>query len=192
LEKLIECFGKMPGVGPKTAERLAFYVLNAPTDEANSLAGAILEVKHKTSHCRICNNLCEDDECTICRNGQRDKTIICVVEQPKDLLAIEKTGKYNGAYHVLMGALSPLDGIGPGDLKIKELQQRIAESKPREIIIATNCNSEGETTATYLFNLLKFSNINLTRIACGIAVGSSIEYADQATLAKAIEGRRQP
>lgn len=183
----------MPGIGQRSAERLAFYILKISRGEVSNLSGAIEEAKAKAFCCKICNNLSEEDVCQICRNPQRDRGLLCVVEEPKDVVAIEKTHEYRGIYHVLLGAISPLEGIGPDDIKVKELIERIRASQGaiREIIIATNSNNEGEATALYLTKLLKPSGIKLTRIAYGIPVGSAIEFMDQVTLGRALAGRRQ-
>jgi len=191
INNLIKQFGKLPGIGQKTAERLTLYVLKASGAEAEALAKAIIEVKEKVGYCRICNNLSQGDVCQICQDEARDRSIICVVEEPHDIIAIEKTQKFRGRYHVLMGALSPLEGIGPGDLKVDQLLERIKSEKVSEVIIATNCDSEGEATALYLTNVLKPLSVKLTRIAHGIPLGSNLEYADQATLGQALEGRRE-
>ena len=191
IERLIEELGKLPGIGPRTAERLALHILKASAQQANSLARAITEVKEKISYCKNCNNLSENHFCQICQDGTRDKSIICVVEEPNDIAAIEKTGIFRGLYHVLLGSLSPLDGIGPDDLAINQLTERIKSGRVKEIIIATNCDAEGETTALYLTRLIKPMGVKITRIARGIPVGSTLGYADQATLGKAMEGRRE-
>lgn len=188
---LIEEFSKMPGIGSKTAQRLAFYILRCTKDEAESLSGAIRKVKESIRFCRICNNLSDEDTCEICKSPSRNKALLCVVEEPKDIMTIEKAGNFNGLYHVLLGSLSPLDGIGPAELKIKELTDRVRKEKLKEIIIATDFNTEGEATALYLLRVLKGSGVKLTRVAYGIPVGGGLEYADQATIAKAFEGRRE-
>jgi len=191
INNLIKQFSKLPGIGQKTAERLTLYVLKASGPEAEALAKAVMEVKEKIGYCRICNNLSQGDVCQICQDEGRDRSIICVVEEPLDIIAIEKTQKFRGRYHVLMGALSPLEGIGPGDLKVDQLSERIKSEKVNEVIIATNCDSEGEATALYLTKVLKPLSVKLTRIAHGIPLGSNLEYADQATLGQALEGRRE-
>lgn len=188
---LIEEFSKMPGIGPKTAQRLAFYILRSPKTEASALAGAIYKVKESVRFCRACNNLSDEDTCEICKSNSRDRSLLCVVEEPNDISTIEKAGNFNGLYHVLLGSLSPLDGIGPSELKIKELLDRVKKEKFKEIIIATDFNTEGEATALYLIRVLKDSGAKLTRVAYGIPVGGDIEYADQATITKAFEGRRE-
>ena len=188
---LIEEFSKMPGIGPKTAQRLAFYILRCPKNEAESLANAIRKVKESVRFCRVCNNLSDEDTCEICKSQSRNRGLLCVVEEPNDIVTIEKAGNFNGVYHVLLGSLSPLDGIGPGELKIKELIERVKKEKFKEIIIATDFNTEGEATALYLIRVLKGSGAKLTRVAYGIPVGGDLEYADQATIVKAFEGRRE-
>lgn len=191
MNTLISEFGKMPGIGPKTAQRLAFYVLKGTNEDAKRMAEAILKVKESVRFCRTCNNLSDAEICDICSNPSREKDILCVVEKPNDVISIEKMGKYSGLYHVLLGALSPLDGIGPKDLKIEELARRIKKDKIKEVIIATDSNTEGEATALYIIKLLKPLGAKVMRIASGIPVGADLEYADQATLMKAFEGRRQ-
>ncbi len=189
MNTLVDEFGKMPGIGRKTAERLAFFILKRSSHDARKMADAILKVKEKVRFCKECNNLSDSEICDICWNPSRDKDILCVVEKPNDVISIEKMGKYNGIYHVLLGALSPLDGIGPKDLKIDELIKRVKKNKIKEVIVATDSNTEGETTALYIIKLLKPLSVKLTRIASGIPVGASLEYADQATLMRAFEGR---
>ena len=191
LNRLIEEFSKLPGIGPKSAERLAMYVLKKPLEEAKALAYAIVKAKQSLSYCKICNNLSEAETCPICQDHRRDKSTICVVEEPKDVLAIENSGIYHGTYHVLLGVVSPLDGIGPEDLKLGKLVNRIKQNSVKEIIIATDSDAEGETTALYLARLIKPLEVKTTRIACGIPAGGSLEYADQATLGKALEGRQK-
>lgn len=186
---LIQEFGKMPGVGSKTAQRLAFYILKIQGDDAKKMADAILKVKSSVRFCEVCNNLSDTEICDICSNPARDKALVCVVENPQDVISIEKMGSFHGVYHVLLGALSPLDGIGPKDLKIDELGKRIKKDKVKEVIIATDSNTEGEATALYLTRLLKGVPVKVTRIATGMPVGANLEYADQATLMKAFEGR---
>jgi len=188
VERLVEEFAKLPGIGRKTAQRMAFYILKLRRDEALKLSQAILDVKDKVKYCSTCFNITEEDPCNICRDAKRDRSIICVVEEPKDVLALEKTNQYRGLYHVLGGVLSPLDGIGPDDLRTKELMSRLKEGV-KEVIIATNPNVEGEATAIYLAKLIKPLGIKVTRIARGIPAGGELEYADATTLANAIEGR---
>ena len=189
MQGLIKEFSKMPGIGARTAERLAFYILKLPQEEARNLAQSILTVKATIRFCKTCNNLSEGESCLICQDESRDKGVICIVEEPNDVSAIEKAGKFNGLYHVLLGRLSPLDGVGPESLKIKELAERVKKGRIKEAIIATNSDTEGETTALYIARLLKPYKIKITRLAYGIPVGSDLKYADQATLMKAIEGR---
>ncbi len=191
MKLLVEEFAKMPGIGPKSAQRLAFYILRASKNDADALARAIGKVKESVRFCRVCNNLSDEEICDICKSRSRDRLLLCVVEEPNDIIAIERGKEYNGVYHVLLGSLSPLDGIGPSDLKIKELLERVKKEKFKEIIIATDFNTEGEATALYLMKQLKDSGTKLTRVAYGIPVGSNIEYADQATISKAFEGRRE-
>ena len=187
---LVEQFSKMPGIGPKSAQRLAFYILKTSKSEADALAKAIIKVKESVRSCSICNNLSDNEICEICKSPSRDKSVLCIVEEPGDVVIIEKAGTFHGIYHVLLGSLSPLDGIGPGDLKIKELSERVKKENFKEVIIATDFNTEGEATALYLSRILKGSVAKITRVAYGIPVGGGLEYADQATIAMAFEGRR--
>lgn len=189
MNTLITELAKMPGIGRKTAERLAFFILKNRKEAAETLAEAIVKVKDSVRFCNICNNLSDHELCDICSNPSRDKNILCIVEKPNDVISIEKMGKYNGIYHVLLGSLSPLDGIGPKDLKIDELIKRLKKDRIKEVIIATDSSTEGEATALYIIKLLKGLGVRLTRIASGIPVGANLEYADQATLSKAFEGR---
>ncbi|MBI4436529.1 MAG: recombination protein RecR [Candidatus Omnitrophica bacterium] len=191
MEELIRAFSRMPGIGQKSAERLAFYILRASKDEAEQLATLIRDVKATLRYCRTCFNLSESEQCLICQDLRRDHALLCVVEEPKDILTLEKSRSYRGLYHVLLGSLSPLDGIGPEELKIKELLERLKTGKMREVILATDSDTEGETTALYLSKLLKELKVKVTRLAAGLPVGSHIEYTDEATLAKALEGRRE-
>lgn len=191
MKLLVEEFAKMPGIGPKSAQRLAFYILRASKNDAEALAKAISKVKEQVRFCKACNNLSDEEVCDICKSRSRDKSVLCVVEEPNDIIAIERAREFNGIYHVLLGSLSPLDGIGPSDLKIEELLERVKKEKFKEIIIATDFNTEGEATALYLVKQLKGSGAKITRVAYGIPVGSDIEYADQATISKAFEGRRE-
>ncbi len=191
IESLIEALTRLPGIGRKTASRLAFHILRSPLSEAQALARAILDVKEKIRLCSICFNLTDEDPCPICRDDQRLKEILCIVEGPNDLMAIENTGVYRGRYHVLHGAIAPLEGIGPEHLKIKELMERLQKEKIKEVILATNPTVEGGATALYLADLIKPLGIKLTRIAYGIPVGGEIEYSDGMTLTKALEGRRE-
>lgn len=188
--RLIEEFEKLPGVGHKTAQRLAFHVMNMPVEKVEGLANAIREAKIKTKYCSVCNNLTDVDPCSICGSSSREPSFICVVEDPKDVVAIERTREFKGLYHVLHGAISPMGGIGPEDIKIKELLVRIRQVNIKEVILATNPNIEGEATAMYIARLLKPLGIKTTRLAHGIPVGGDLEYADEVTLAKALEGRR--
>lgn len=190
LEILIDELSSLPGIGRKTAQRLAMFIMKLPKEEVEKLAEALISVKEKVKNCSICSNFTESDPCLICSSPKRDINTICVVEEPNDVIAIEKTNEFNGLYHVLGGSLSPLDGIGPEDLKIKELLQRINENT-KEIILALNPNIEGEATTLYLAKLLKPIGIKVTRIARGIPIGGDLEFADEATLSKAIEGRVQ-
>ncbi|NQT90177.1 MAG: recombination protein RecR [Candidatus Omnitrophica bacterium] len=187
--KLIQALRKMPGLGPKSAERIAFHILRLPHSEAKAMAYSILKVKESIKFCKLCGNLSEDDACSICGNPKRSKDIICIVQQPTDIVSIEKSSAFQGVYHVLGGALSPLDGVGPENLRIRELQARVKVSRPKEVIIATDSDSEGETTALYLARLLKKEKLKVTRIAYGLPMGSNLEYADQVTVAKALQGR---
>lgn len=191
IAKLIEEFEKLPGIGHKTAQRLAFHILNLSAEKAEGFANAIRDAKQKTSYCSVCNNLTEANPCNICSGNTRDKSVFCVVEDPRDVAAMERIREFKGLYHVLHGAISPMEGIGPDDIKIKELLHRIKEGTIREVILATNPNVEGEATAMYISKLLKPFGIKTTRIAHGIPVGSDLEYADEVTLAKALEGRRE-
>ena len=189
--RLIEAFQKLPGIGPKTAQRLTFFLLKRPAEEAEELAASLGELKTRIVHCGTCFNVTEQDPCRICRDPARDAGVLCVVEEPNDLLALERTGEYRGRYHVLLGALSPLDGIGPEDLKVRELLARLDVQGVEEVILATNPSVEGEATAIYLAKLLKPLSVRITRIARGLPVGGDLEYADQVTLSKALEGRRE-
>jgi recombination protein RecR len=189
--RLIEALQRLPGIGPKTAQRLTFFLLKRSPDEVRELGDALIAVKEKITYCRTCFNVTDDDPCRICSDPRRDEHVICVVEEPNDLLAMERTGEYRGRYHVLLGALSPLDGIGPDDLKIRELLARLEGRDTTEVILATNPNVEGEATALYLAKLLRPLVGRLTRIARGLPVGGDLEYADQVTLSKALEGRRE-
>ena len=190
LAKLIEQFEALPGIGHKTAQRLAFFILNSPREYAEEFAAALIEAKTKIKYCDICQNITDTDVCEICSDDTRDKSTICVVESPKDAVLIEKTNEYHGLYHVLHGAISPMDGIGPADIKIRELLTRL-DSSVKEVIIATNPNIEGEATAMYIAKLVKPLNVKTTRIANGVPVGGDLEYADEITLTKAIEGRHE-
>jgi recombination protein RecR len=189
VEQLAEQFAQLPGIGRKTAHRLALYVLKMSRDEVVTLAKALVNVKDKVRYCSVCSNITESDPCAICSNMKRERSYICVVEEPHDVIAIEKTHEFKGLYHVLGGALSPLDGIGPDDLKIKELLQRFSNATIEEVILALNPNVEGEATTLYLSRLLKPLGMKITRIARGLPVGSDLEFADEATLSRALEGR---
>ena len=190
MQFLIEEFSRMPGVGHKSAERLAFYILKASKKDAANLASAIMRLKDTVGFCKVCNNLSEGHTCEICQETHRDKSMVCVVESPNDVIALEKAGGYKGVYHVLMGALSPLDGIGPLDIRATELIERVKAGGIKEIIMATDCDIDGEATALYITKMLKPFNVKISQIAYGVPVGSNVEYADHATLAKAMEGRR--
>jgi len=192
VSRLIEAFNKLPGIGPKSAQRLTYYLLRAPQEEAQALAQAILEVKEKIVLCSICQNITDCDPCAICEDGQRDRTKICIVEEPLDILALERTGSYKGLYHVLHGVISPMDGIGPDELKVRELLARLkSPAEVQEVIMATNPNLEGEATAMYLTRLIAPLGIRMTRLARGLPVGADLEYADDVTLTRAIEGRQE-
>jgi recombination protein RecR len=191
IEKLIERLIKLPGIGRRSAERVVGYILNAPKEDIKALSEAIDRVKENVRTCQVCNNLSEEDLCKICRDSRRLKDVICVVEEPSDVTAIEKTGSFSGVYHVLLGAISPLEGKGPSDLKINGLLLRIKEQHIKEIIIATDADTEGETTAMYLSKLLKPLGVKLTRIGVGIPMGSNLDYADSTTLSKALDSRRE-
>lgn len=191
LTKLIEQFARLPGVGPKTAQRLAFHILNMPKDKVAEFAKTMVEVKDKIATCPICCNLTDVAPCRVCDDESRDRSLICVVEEAQDVLAIEKTREFRGLYHVLHGSISPMEGRGPEDLRIKELLQRITTDEVKEVIVATNPDIEGETTSLYLAKLLKPAGIQVTRIAHGLPVGGDLENADTATLTRAISGRHQ-
>lgn len=190
LARLIKELSRLPGIGNKSAQRLAFYILSLDKSEVTDLASAILEAKENLKYCGICGNLTDQDPCILCEDKGRDEKIICVVESPKDVVAIEKTREYKGGYHVLHGAISPMDGIGPEDINIKALILRLQNSNVEEVILATNPNIEGEATAMYIAKLIKPSGIKVTRIAHGIPVGGDLDYSDEVTLIKALEGRR--
>ncbi len=190
IDKLIERLIKLPGIGRRSAERIISYVLNASKDDIKALAEALSKVKENVRLCRICHNLSEEETCQICQDSRRQKDIVCIVEKPSDVSAIEKTGNFHGVYHVLLGSIAPLEGRGPGDLKIESLLQRIKQENIKEVIIATDADTEGETTALYLVKLIKPLGVKLTRIGVGIPMGSNLEYADATTLSKALESRR--
>lgn len=189
LERLVARIAKLPGLGRKSAARLALHILRQPEDDARELAHAILDVKAKIHLCRVCSNFTEDDVCSICTDAKRDHTLICVVETPSDVLRLEKTGSFRGLYHVLGGTLSPLDGIGPDDLRIAELMERMKDGTVREVILATNLTTDGDTTALYLQRMLKEHGVAVSRIARGVPVGAELEHVDEVTLASAIESR---
>jgi recombination protein RecR len=189
--RLVEALQRLPGIGPKTAQRLTFFLLKRPVEEVGALADALRELRLKIGPCSVCFNVTEEDPCRICRDPGRDPGLLCVVEEPNDVLAIERTGEFKGRYHVLLGALSPLDGIGPEDLKVRDLLTRLDGQGIEEVIVATNPSVEGEATAIFLSKLLKPLGVRVTRIARGLPVGGDLEYADQVTLSKALEGRRE-
>ena len=191
LENLVDKFASLPGIGRKSAQRLAFHVLSQPDDEAQSFADAIVSAKKSVHCCKVCQNLTEGEICQICASDTRDKSTVCVVSEPRDVLSIERGREYNGTYHVLHGVLSPMSHVGPDDIRIKELLVRVAENDIQEVIMATNPDTEGEATAMYLSRLLKPFNVKVTRLAYGIPVGSNLEFADDATLNRAIEGRTE-
>ena len=191
INRLIQELNKLPGIGPKSAQRLAYYLMRAPQEQAIQLADAILSIKQKIKLCTTCFNVTDADPCIICRNEQRNRSQVCVVEQPQDILAIEHTGVYKGLYHVLHGAISPTEGIGSNDVRIKELALRLQDGVVKEVILATNTNLEGEQTAMYLNQLFSPLGINITRLARGLPFGTELEYADDATLTRALEGRQQ-
>jgi len=190
VQNLIDELGRLPGVGPKGAQRIAFYLLGADPADVRRLAAALVEVTDRIRFCKTCGNVAEEDECRICRDPRRDASVICVVEEPKDVAAIEKIREFRGRYHVLGGAISPIDGIGPEDLRITELMARLADGGVTEVILATDPNLEGEATATYLARLVKPLGLRVTRPASGLPVGGDLEYADEVTLGRAFEGRR--
>ena len=189
--KLIQELNKLPGIGPKSAQRLAYYLLRAPEEQAKLLAEAILSLKQKVTLCSVCFNVTESDPCLICRSDHRDRSRICVVEQPQDILALEHTRVYEGLYHVLHGAISPTEGVGTGDIKINELMKRLQDGAVKEVVLATNPNLEGEQTAMYLNKLISPLGIKVTRLARGLPFGTELEYADDVTLTRAIEGRQE-
>ena len=190
LQDLIDALGRLPGIGPKSAQRIAFYVLSRPKDEAKLLAQALVDAKEKIRFCSQCGNISQEELCTICRNPKRDQSVICVVEEAKDVGAIERTRSYRGLYHVLGGAIDPINGIGPEQLRLRELLKRLSGATVQEIIIATNPNIEGEATATYLTRTISPLGLKVTRLASGLPVGGDLEYADEVTLGHALEGRR--
>ncbi len=191
LENLVDKFASLPGIGKKSAQRLAFHVLSLPQGEAESFAAAILEAKSSVHSCPVCQNLTDGELCSVCGDGRRDKGLICVVAEPRDVLSFERSREYRGVYHVLHGVISPMNHVGPDDLKISELVCRVAEGQAQEVIMATNPDTEGDTTAMYISRLIKPFNVKVTRLAYGIPVGANLEFADEATLTRALEGRRE-
>ena len=191
IQALIDELSRLPGIGPKSAQRLAFWLIKAPADDAERLADAIVQAKRRIVFCRECGNVAEGELCRICRDEGRDRTVLCVVEEPKDVAAIEKAGVIKGRYHVLGGAISPLDGIGPEDLRVQELLDRVQRDGVAEVILATNPNLKGNATAMYVAALLKPAGVRVTRLASGLPVGGDLEYADEVTLSQALEGRRE-
>jgi recombination protein RecR len=190
VQRLVDELGRLPGIGPKSAQRIAYYLLKVAPEDARRLAGAIVEVKEKISWCRRCFNIAEGEECSICRDPRRDSTVLCVVEEPRDIVAVERTQEFRGRYHVLQGTISPIEGVGPDQLRIKELLTRIPAEGVDEAILATNPNTDGEVTAMYLAKVLAPLGVKVTRIASGLPVGGDLEYADEVTLGRALEGRR--
>lgn len=191
LENLIDRFAALPGIGRKSAQRLAFYVLSLPEEEAEAFAGAVLEAKRDVHTCPVCQNLTDGDLCAVCASPARDRSTICVVSEPRDVLSIERSREYRGLYHVLHGALSPMNHVGPDDLRIRELVERVAQGGVAEVILATNPDTEGDATAMYVSRLLRPFGVKVTRLGFGVPVGSNLEYADDATLLRALEGRRE-
>lgn len=191
IAKLIDSFARLPGVGPKTAGRLAFHVLRMKDEDVSDFARALINVKRNLHYCSVCCNITDIDPCRICQDKGRDPSVICVVQEPKDLVAMERTKEFTGYYHVLHGAISPMEGIGPDDIRIAELLKRLSDERVQELILATNPNIEGEATAMYLLRLVKPFGLKVTRIAHGLPVGGDLEYADEVTLSKALEGRRE-
>ena len=191
LENLIDKFAALPGIGKKSAQRLAFHILSLPDGEAESFASAIIDAKGSVHCCPVCQNLTDGEICSVCGDGRRDKSVICVVAEPRDVLSFERSREYRGVYHVLHGVMSPMNHIGPDDLKISELISRVSEGEVAEVIMATNPDTEGDTTAMYISRLVKPFNVKVSRLAYGIPVGSNLEYADDATLTRALEGRRE-
>ncbi|MBD7956288.1 recombination protein RecR [Microbacterium sp. Sa4CUA7] len=190
VQDLIDEFGRLPGIGPKSAQRITFHILQTPNFDVARLASLLSDIRERVRFCEICGNVSEQDRCGICRDPRRDATFICVVEDAKDVAAIERTREFRGLYHVLGGAISPIAGVGPDDLRITQLMQRLADGTVQEVILATNPNLEGEATATYLSRLLRTLEISVTRLASGLPVGGDLEYADEVTLGRAFEGRR--
>jgi recombination protein RecR len=190
VQDLIDELGRLPGIGPKSAQRIAFHLLAAESVDVDRLAAVLRRVKAEVKFCRICGNVTDSDECRICRDPRRDGTVICVVEEPKDVIAVERTREFRGRYHVLGGAISPIDGIGPDDLRVRELLHRLSDGTVTELILATDPNLEGEATATYLARLIKPMGVTVSRLASGLPVGGDLEYADEVTLGRAFSGRR--
>ena len=190
VQTLIDELGRLPGVGPKSAQRIAFHLLSAENADVKRLVNALVEVKEKVRFCSVCGNVAEEEQCRICRDARRDPAVVCVVEESKDVVAIERTREFRGTYHVLGGAISPIEGVGPDDLRVKELMSRLADGQITEIILATDPNLEGEATATYLARLVKPMGLKVTRLASGLPVGGDLEYADEVTLGRAFAGRR--
>jgi recombination protein RecR len=191
VQTLIDELGRLPGIGPKSAQRIAYYLLKAAPDDANRLAKAITEAKARVSWCRRCFNVAQGELCGFCRDDRRDAALLCVVEEPRDIVAVERTHEFSGCYHVLQGAISPIEGIGPEQLRVKELLRRVGDESVTEVILATNPNIEGEATAMYLAKLLQPLGVTVTRLASGLPVGGDLEYADEVTLGRALEGRRE-
>ena len=191
LERLTESFARLPGIGGKTAQRLAFHVLSLPEEEAQAFADAILRARQEVHTCPVCQNLTDEELCPICADEQRDRGLICVVAEPRDVIALERAREYRGVYHVLHGVISPLNHVGPDDIRVRELLHRVGEGGVREVIMATNPDTEGEATAMYLSRLLRPMEVKVTRLAYGVPVGSQLEYADEVTLLRALEGRRE-
>lgn len=191
VQNLIDEFGRLPGIGPKSAQRIAFHLVKLPEVDALRLADAITEAKAKVRFCEVCFNISDEVRCEVCSDGQRDPALLCVVEEPKDIVAVERTQEYRGRYHVLGGAINPIDGVGPDQLRVRELLERLRDQVVKEVILCTNPNIEGEATAMYLARLLEPLGISVTRIASGLPVGGDLEYADELTLGRALEGRRQ-
>ncbi|NKE08478.1 MULTISPECIES: recombination mediator RecR [Kocuria] len=189
VQDLIDELGRLPGVGPKSAQRIAFFLLDADRQDVQRLSDAMSAVKERVKHCQICGNVAEQDECAICRDARRDQTVICVVEESRDVMAIERTKSFRGLYHVLGGSINPIAGIGPDQLRVRELMTRLSDESIEEIVLATDPNLEGEATATYLARMLKTLGIKVTRLASGLPVGGDLEYADEVTLGRAFEGR---
>ncbi|MSO36858.1 MAG: recombination protein RecR [Acidimicrobiia bacterium] len=193
VQRVIDELGRLPGIGPKSAQRIAYHLLKIPAEDANRLAAAIVEVKERISWCNVCFNIAEGDLCSFCRDGRRDLTVLCVVEEPRDIVAVERTHEFVGRYHVLQGTISPIEGVGPDQLRVRELLDRVRAEGVTEVILATNPNTDGEVTAMYLARAVKevAPDVRVTRIASGLPVGGDLEYADEVTLGRALEGRRE-